>query len=534
MRQASSNQQQQQQQHLSLVPHRTPNLHMLLEEGAKGDLRAVQAFLNNGGLPNAVVQSYASGHYVPLLHAVSKQWHDEVADNIGVLCSAGAEVAAVAVLTDEIKITALMAACSMHHSRDWADAAQALLQNGADPYQKTVLECTALHLAARGAAATVCELLLTSTSRCEPDVRCSKGRTPLMEAAMGQHLAAMRLLVRLGADVNAVSKNRTTALYMAARKGHTDAVTFLLDSGANYTIRPYDGLTLLQAVVESGNVELFHALAARGAHVHALGANQLSVLLVAAAEGHTGMAAMLINQYGVDINAASASGQTALMTAVLYDHYSCAELLLANGAAVNSVASAGYTALHWCVNKADNAAMMQLLLTHGADVHKLAASTLGYPVDALTIAVNEKRVNAVRVLLDAGANAARVSPLGFTNLMGAIEHDTTEIAQALLQHGAAATINNKCHKGISAVMLCKNDTVLKFLLDAGADVHVTLHTGETCLHFAAHWGHPVRVICVLIKAGVDVKALNADGQTAADVARAQKHDLIARLLDHYK
>jgi ankyrin repeat protein len=74
------------------------------------------------------------------------------------------------------------------------------------------------------------------------------------------------------------------------------------------------------------------------------------------------------------------------------------------------------------------------------------------------------------------------------------------------------------------------DTV-KTLLAAGADVHVSNAAGDTCLHKAARHGLSAPVVCLLIKAGVNLHALNKKSKTAAQVARQYGNKLIEQLLN---
>lgn len=53
-------------------------------------------------------------------------------------------------------------------------------------------------------------------------------------------------------------------------------------------------------------------------------------------------------------------------------------------------------------------------------------------------------------------------------------------------------------------------------LDAGADVHATLPTGETALHLAVAARRP-DLVCALLFAGADVHAKDATGRTPLDL-----------------
>jgi ankyrin repeat protein len=79
-------------------------------------------------------------------------------------------------------------------------------------------------------------------------------------------------------------------------------------------------------------------------------------------------------------------------------------------------------------------------------------------------------------------------------------------------------------------MMCSEPAVLKQLLSAGADVHKTTAADDTCLHVAAKHKYTAAILCLFIKAGVDLRAVNSDGLTAAQVAHAAGHTLTEALL----
>jgi ankyrin repeat protein len=68
------------------------------------------------------------------------------------------------------------------------------------------------------------------------------------------------------------------------------------------------------------------------------------------------------------------------------------------------------------------------------------------------------------------------------------------------------------------------------ILAVGADVRVTTNNGDTCLHVAARHNYKAPVICLLIKAGADLHAVNSSGKTAAQLAHDHGNVLIAQLL----
>jgi len=72
------------------------------------------------------------------------------------------------------------------------------------------------------------------------------GNTALWFAAQGPAAGGVevaRLLIAAGADVNRNCEHGRTALQMAAAWGHLDMVQFLIENGADPTIRDDEGMT---------------------------------------------------------------------------------------------------------------------------------------------------------------------------------------------------------------------------------------------------------------------------------------------------
>jgi phage/plasmid primase-like uncharacterized protein len=68
-------------------------------------------------------------------------------------------------------------------------------------------------------------------------------------------------------------------------------------------------------------------------------------------------------------------------------------------------------------------------------------------------------------------------------------------------------------------MGCANVPLMKVVLATGADVHMTAAgTGNTALHQAVVHRLTAPVVRMLIIAGADLRAVNNEGKTAADLA----------------
>lgn len=121
------------------------------------------------------------------------------------------------------------------------------------------------------------------------------GFTPLGLAAFFGHGSVVNLLLREGADVNAVSRNATgyTALTGAVARGDTEIVATLLTAGANANHRYGSGYSPLHEAAGSGKVEIARLLLEHGADPNARTDDGQTPLAMALAKGHNDVVALL-------------------------------------------------------------------------------------------------------------------------------------------------------------------------------------------------------------------------------------------------
>jgi uncharacterized protein len=525
----------------TLVPHRTPNLSALLERAKNGDsAAAVTAYLTAGGSANSLVQSGGgrAAQQLPLLHQMachSAHPHTELAESVRLLVEAGADInlKAVAPSSDDHRAAVMCAAQRTCCSK----VLHAFLQSGADVSIADAFGTTALHLAAVAGRADSCELLL---ARADSSIHAKNenGWTALMHAAARGYLDGVQLLLQHGADVNVRDAKDRRPLFAACKCNDADVAACLIEAGADVNAVDSDAECALLAAVQSNSSALVRLLLDSGADIKATGLAGHNALFRAVTFGHVPMMEILVRR-GLKLTAVDSTGSTLLMLAVSGDQKLVAEWLLERRAAVNAINEEGYTALHVVnINGFDaDATVNRVLLAHGADVHVRAK--LGST--ALNVAAHVGYSECVKVLLAAGADVNSGDCNNLTSLHMAVTENHSAVAQLLLEHGATAALNTVvnvrclktygcCCRGLTALMMCTTAATVQVLLAAGADVRVTTYAGDTCMHLAARHSLPVPVVCLLIKAEVDLHAVNHQGMTAAEVAHEKGNTLIEQLL----
>jgi ankyrin repeat protein len=365
-----------------------------------------------------------------------------------------------------------------------------------------------------------------------------EGFTALQHAVMNGFVDTVRVLCERGADINTVNIQGKTLLIAAFLLKRFDVAAFLIRAGADVNAVTSDGFSALAAAARSNSVSTVQLLLEHGADIAAVDALGKNALFEAAYAGAVHMMEFLV-QRGLSITAVDRTGTTLLMKAVNQRHKAAAEWLLQHGAAVNTVDHGGYTALYRASSSScEDAAMIELLLANGADVHIRAADNSRTALDAAAI---KGHLKTVKLLVAAGCDVNSADSSGMTSLHLALERHHSEVVQLLLEHGATAVINNvlpvRCPlsntclcAGLTALMMRATVDTVKLLLAAGADVDVTTVTGDTCLHLAVRHKLPAPVICLLVKADVDLHAVNNAGRTAAQLAHEIGCALVEQLL----
>jgi hypothetical protein len=162
------------------------------------------------------------------------------------------------------------------------------------------------------------------------------GAVPLYYAALlGFRDLAEHLIAKHPEHVNARGGYEETPMHVAAKAGHADILSLLLEHGADVDVLNKGGRTPLHRASWNGKLEAGQYLLDRGADINA--------------------------------RVRSNSGLTPLILAVMFGHVELARMLLKHGEGINTQDDVGRTPLHWAVHK-ENIRAVRLLLEHGADV----------------------------------------------------------------------------------------------------------------------------------------------------------------------
>ncbi|WP_413735214.1 ankyrin repeat domain-containing protein [Sodalis sp. RH21] len=142
------------------------------------------------------------------------------------------------------------------------------------------------------------------------------GMTPLLVAVTEGHNPLIALLLRYGANPEAVDGNGRTVLMAALNFERTDiaGIKMLLGKIVRLNTQDFDGNTALMYAARLCRFDMFITIVAKGADRKMLNHQGRSVFMVAACAGNTELVAYLLRN-GVDINQTDSNNWTALQYA---------------------------------------------------------------------------------------------------------------------------------------------------------------------------------------------------------------------------
>ena len=301
--------------------------------------------------------------------------------------------------------TALMWAVSRQHP----DIVKVLLENKADVQARTAAR-PVMAMLDRGPRRAV----KTSAQDARPiDMG---GSTALLLAAQDGSVESAGLLLAAGANANDVAADGKSALVMAAFAGHTEVATLLLAAGADPNAAGA-GYSALHAAALRGDVLLVKALLAKGANPNA-----------------TQVKGSPVRRFGSQWALSSPfNGGTPLIVAAIYLEVDVMRALLAGGAKVDAALPNSMTALQLAAGGAiENEARPSDLARF--NIIDNDTPQVPRPRDAVTA--------AVRLLLDAGADATHADSDGDTTLHAAAGANQPQVCELLVTRGALVNAKN--------------------------------------------------------------------------------------------
>lgn len=404
------------------------------------------------------------------------------------------------------------------------DMVKALLAAKANPDLPNRYGVTPLLQASRTGNAAIVDALLKAGA--DPAKAQRGGETPLMAAAGAGSLEAVKMLLAKGLDVNAKEPEQgQTALMWASAEGHLPVVKMLLAAGADVDViaKPImlenealpdqgrqwsdysrGGLNALMYAAREGHLDVATALVEAGARLDPKTPDNLTALLLAVINDSLDVAAMLLD-HGANPNDGS-----------LYELVQLRNLKTTSTAAD---ATRPRPAMH---NAVDTVQLAKLFMEKGADpnvptghvIHADGKGNAGasnialVPQNTFNTALLNKDLAVLRLFLA----SKRVDP----NFLppGTVTPLYAAVSPAPFVFGDAPGPYRYPGERSASV-------VAEALITAGANVNGQTAAGDTALHRAAQSGD-LSSIKVLAAKGAKFDVQNKAGLTALDIAMGKR------------
>lgn len=402
--------------------------------------------------------------------------------------------------------------------RGHVEVVKAIVEKGENVDSRTKDGFTPLHLAVKFGKHDLVESLLGLGANLQLKAQ-RGGETALHLATLvrdGQD--CVDLLIRSGADVDAIDSRSETPLHFAARANNIKAVELLLNDRAKIELQNEEGENILHVCVRESNLELIRDVIIQ----HVVTKRQVN------------QAKRLVNQ--ANVKGESSLHYAASLTGEQSHHpdedREITRVLLVNGGDVFlQTRDLLQTPVHYCC-QSGNTRILQEILSHLDQ--QMCRAACNKPAKALWTPLFYACYNGhpeiIRMLINQTARIDVFDEQGEAPLHVAVSRGHELVVDILLEHNAFVNVRNK--PGMTplhiAAKLGYNSMVKQLITDHGAILDAMTLIKQIPLHLAAENGQ-LEVCETLLSLGSDLNAVDNQSQTPLHLAARKNHAKVLRL-----
>lgn len=356
------------------------------------------------------------------------------------------------------------------------------------------------------------------------DAGCRFGDAAIYSAAACGNHEALSDLVQQKSRINTTPDN--SPLHAAADIGSTECVRILIHCNFALDRRNADGKTALELATQKGHTACAHLLeTALNLEKKGYTPATYNKALLAAAEKGDHLTLGRLIEVGANPNVKDAKDNTALHKASPHRVVTSVRLLLDAGANPNVLNADKMSPLMIAVHH-NRSTTVRALIDNEADL-----DLMGDEDTATTLAVKEKRIECLRILLAAGANADSQDRKKKTLLQLAIIGNSPQITQILLDKGADPNTGKTDEPILFEVIRNSSVEIFKIMLESGkVDIKEVNSLGESAVHIAAQQGNAA-ILSVLLNNGIPPNVTDYEGLTLMHhAAKRGQTNLIKQLI----
>ncbi len=384
-----------------------------------------------------------------------------------------------------------------------------------------------LHEAARSTQRGAIEALVQN--KADIEATNNVGDTPLMCAVQEGHVVTVKQLIDLGAHKSACNKAGESALYIASRDGCVPLISLLMSCCEEEIInmRAKNGFTPLLIAAEHAHKDAVSTLLDAGADPLIQLPNGKNIGHIVATKKNDALAQSLITR-GISLDVGDKKGRRPLMYAALCNDVATATTLLSFNPEINASDNNGLTALSLAAEQGHRE-MVSLLLKQSNIIVDASDKKKETPLIKASAHGDD---SVVSLLLNHGADRKKQDEQGNAALHKAAEKGHLSIARSLVdsQHiDLVAQENNEGNLPIHKAAQCGKEQLLNFLLEYNSPINKQNNRGFSPLHYAAQQGSET-ALRKLLEQRASRSLLTKNNNSALHVALLNRHASIAELL----